>query len=165
MRGNDMADRPIPQPNCPEAIRVNGHIPMAHVVDVDRSIEFYTLLGFSCGSRFSNEQGVTYFAALNADRANLMVVRADAPIDPRQQAIIFYMYAPNVAELRTHLLKHGLADGGLPPSERDAIAGAQCLTDRPTVFTPTFPFYMPAGEIRVHDPDGYCILVGQLGEK
>jgi hypothetical protein len=26
------------------------------------------------------------------------------------------------------------------------------------------PHYMPAGEIRVVDPDGYVLLVGQLGD-
>jgi hypothetical protein len=24
------------------------------------------------------------------------------------------------------------------------------------------PFYMPNGEIRITDPDGYCLLIGQL---
>jgi hypothetical protein len=28
----------------------------------------------------------------------------------------------------------------------------------------TYPFYMPAGELRVEDPDGYVLLAGQLGE-
>ena len=26
------------------------------------------------------------------------------------------------------------------------------------------PFYMPAGEFRVADPDGYVLLIGQLGD-
>jgi len=26
-----------------------------------------------------------------------------------------------------------------------------------------YPDYMPKGEIRVEDPDGYCLLVGQAG--
>jgi hypothetical protein len=25
----------------------------------------------------------------------------------------------------------------------------------------TYPDYMPKGEIRVEDPDGYCLLIGQ----
>ena len=28
----------------------------------------------------------------------------------------------------------------------------------------THPFYMPAGELRVEDPDAYGLLVGQLGD-
>jgi len=27
----------------------------------------------------------------------------------------------------------------------------------------TFPDYMPKGEIRIDDPDGYCLLIGQAG--
>jgi hypothetical protein len=28
----------------------------------------------------------------------------------------------------------------------------------------TRPFYMPAGEFRLEDPDGYVLLVGQLDD-
>jgi hypothetical protein len=29
----------------------------------------------------------------------------------------------------------------------------------------TTPHYMPGGEIRVHDPDGYVLLIGQLAAR
>jgi hypothetical protein len=30
-----------------------------------------------------------------------------------------------------------------------------------TVSEVTYPPYMPKGEVRVDDPDGYCLLIGQ----
>jgi hypothetical protein len=36
------------------------------------------------------------------------------------------------------------------------------LTNGEAVFEIVPRFYMPAGELRIHDPDGYCLLVGQL---
>jgi hypothetical protein len=31
------------------------------------------------------------------------------------------------------------------------------------VSTITYPDYMAKGEVRVEDPDGYCLLIGQAG--
>ena len=112
-----MNEKPIPQPCCPDACRVTAHIPMAHVADVDRSIRFYTLLGFTCDSRFSGPDGVTNFTSLSSGRAHIMFARAGEPVVPSQQAVLFYMYSPDVMSLRMHLLASGLADGGKPPGE------------------------------------------------
>jgi catechol 2,3-dioxygenase-like lactoylglutathione lyase family enzyme len=158
-----MSTKPIPQPNCPDTCRVFNHIPMASVADVDRSIEFYTLLGFACDSRFSGPDGVTNFTSLSSGRAYLMLTRASEPVVPSQQAVLFYMYSPDVAALRAHLLKQGLKDAGPPPGESEPAQRPEPLPERNAVFQPIFPFYMPEGEIRIHDPDGYCILVGQAG--
>jgi hypothetical protein len=53
----------------------------------------------------------------------------------------------------------GVQDGG-------TYAGSQSgeFPRSGKVFEPTYPFYMPAGEVRVHDPDGYVLLVGQIGD-
>lgn len=66
------------------------------------------------------------------------------------------MYSDDVAALRAHLLATGVTDGGrFFPPHNPAPA-------RAAVFDIARPFYMPAGELRIHDLDGYCILVGQL---
>ncbi len=156
-----MNNRPLPLPDCPESFRVVDHIPMAHVANVDRSIEFYTLLGFACESRFSDDGDATYFASMVSEKAHLMLTRASAPVIAGEQAILFYMYSNDVQSLRKHLLGKRLIDGGKPPSEREHNECAEELPDRQSVFEPTYPFYMPAGEIRIQDPDGYVILVGQ----
>jgi hypothetical protein len=36
------------------------------------------------------------------------------------------------------------------------------MTAGVTVTDVTYPDYMPKGEIGVVDPDGYCVLIGQL---
>lgn len=85
-----------------------------------------------------------------------MLARADGPVDAEQQAILLYMYSLDVAALRRHLLANGLRDGGV-------YSGAASPGDGPSmVFEVAHPHYMPAGEIRIADPDGYVILVGQL---
>ena len=164
-----MPDVPVPMANCPDNCRVTTHVPIAHVEDVDRSAGFYALLGFHCDNRFSGPDGKTNWAAMTSGAARIFFARASGPIDDTQQAVLFYMYSNDVMALRMHLLKSGLIDGGRFPSEPvpgdDSVAVNPLASSRKAVFRPTFPFYMPQGEIRVHDPDGYCILVGQLEQK
>jgi len=102
-------------------------------------------------------RGCAFWALAESGKAEIMLARADGPIDPEQQAVIFYMYSTDVAGLRRHLLGNGLHDGG-------RYCGAAGPNDgRRVVFEVAHPDYMQAGEVRVADPDGYCILVGQLG--
>lgn len=136
---------------------VNNLITFAHVRDVETSTKFYALLGFAAERVLRDPHGNAYWARLRSGRAEIMFARASGPIDAGQQAVLFYMYCDGVAQLRQHLLDSGLRDGG-------RFVGAGGPDDgSPVVFTVTHPDYMPAGEIRVADPDGYCILVGQLG--
>jgi hypothetical protein len=156
-----MPQLPVPDPACPEALKINNSVPMLHVADVDVSVSFYSLLGFACDGRFSNPTGQTTWADISSDRARLMLARADEPIIPSQQAVLFYLYAEDVRELRNHLLASGLPDAGPAPSEW--TRGAEpSIPEGEAVFRITSPFYMPSGELRVHDPDGYCLLIGQL---
>ena len=87
--------------------------------------------------------------------AEVFFARADGPIDDRQQAALLYMHANDVRKLRERLLANGVHDGGA----FDGMPGPN--GGRRVVFDVTSPFYMSEGEIRVSDPDGYCILVGQ----
>jgi len=157
-----MTHSSFPEPACPEALRINNSVPMLHVADVDRSVSFYSLLGFACESRFSNPAGQTAWADISSGGARLMLARADGRVIPSQQAVLFYLYADDVRGLRSHLLDEaGLPDAGPPPSEW--TRGAEpSIPDGAAVFRITSPFYMPGGELRVHDPDGYCLLIGQL---
>lgn len=157
-----MSDKPLLPPNCPTAFRVIDHVPMAHVFNLERSLEFYSLLGFACDSRYSHRDGTVYFASLISQRARLMLTLASGPVDPSQQAVLFYMYSNDVKSLRDHLLDHGLNNAGQPPGEKRHEDLCPPKPPDPAVFDLRFPFYMPHGELRLHDPDGYCILVGQL---
>jgi hypothetical protein len=60
--------------------------------------------------------------------------------ESHQQAVLFYFYSPDLSALREHLLASGVQVSGI-----------------------TYPEYMPKGEIRVEDPDGYVLLIGQAG--
>jgi catechol 2,3-dioxygenase-like lactoylglutathione lyase family enzyme len=141
-------------------MEVYDHVAMAHVADVDASVGFYAKLGFQCESRFSDQNGQTYYAAICADAAELMLVRANGPVLASQQAVLFYMYSPDVSGLRQHLLSNGLIDGGDFAAKMAAGQAEPVATN--TAFSLTRPFYMPDGELRLHDLDGYVVLIGQL---
>ena len=155
-----MTERPVPEPNCPPRLRVNESVPMAYVADVDRSMEFYALLGFACDSRFSDARG-TNWGALSTGRARLFLSRASGRVVAPDQAVLFYMYSADVHGLRAHLLAAGVPDAGPIPWE--AHGTPKPVPPGATVFEVAPRFYMPEGELRIHDPDGYVILVGQRG--
>lgn len=136
---------------------------MAHAADVDRSIAFYARLGFACQSRFAGPDGITNWTDLRCGAARLMLARASGTVRAADQAVLFYLYTPDVKALRAHLQQRGLGDAGPPPDQPGSRVGA--LPEPPTavVFDIVPRFYMPRGELRVHDPDGYCLLIGELG--
>jgi methylmalonyl-CoA/ethylmalonyl-CoA epimerase len=151
----------VPKPDCPLDICVHDHVAMAHVGNVDRSIEFYTLLGFACASRFTDNEDAAYYAAMISGKAEIMFARASGPIVASQQAVLFYMYASDVKALRSHLLARGLVDAGQVPGERKQEDIIRSIPEGACLFEINYPPYMHEGELRVHDPDGYVILIGQ----
>jgi catechol 2,3-dioxygenase-like lactoylglutathione lyase family enzyme len=118
-------------------IGVKALVPMAFVASVPRSIEFYRKLGFGPGNTHTPEGGAEpVWAWLRSGDAQIMLARASDPVDPAVQAVLFYLYCPNVAEFRRALLEAGLEAGPI-----------------------AHPFYAPGGEFRVTDPDGYVLMV------
>lgn len=141
-------------------IPVHRVIPYAHVADVQASLDFYRLLGFTPGNTQRNHAGRLVWAWAQSENpktgltpAPIMFALASGPVDDTLQAVLFYMHCRNVGALRAHLLASGIPDGGPFPSPTG-------LRHR-VAFTITHPPHMPEGELRVHDPDGYCILIGQ----
>lgn len=117
--------------------RPRALVPFAHVASVPRSIAFYRTLGFEVRNTFvpAGESDPAW-AYLESDRAHLMVARADGPFDAGQQAVLFYLYCDDVAATRAELERAGVGVGEI-----------------------AYPFYAPRGEFRVHDPDGYLLMV------
>ena len=119
------------------AADVHSVMPYVHVADVERSINFYRLLGFEVIRRWPCD-GASGAAFIESGTAKMLLAPASAPVDPAAQAALVYMYVADVVALRKRLTAVGI-----------------------TVTDVTYPDYMPNGEIGVVDPDGYCVLIGQ----
>jgi len=117
---------------------VHRVVAFAHVADVARTQAFCARLGFRVLDELQGEDGRPYWTHIKAGAASLMFALASEPVIASQQAVLFYMYCDDVAGLRARL-----AEAGIGVSEI------------------TYPPYMEEGEIRVEDPDGYTILIGQ----
>jgi catechol 2,3-dioxygenase-like lactoylglutathione lyase family enzyme len=120
--------------------KATGLVPMAFVADVQRSIDFYALLGLSLRGTFNNPQGKLVWGHVQCEGAELMFSLASDPVVPGQQAVLFYLYSPDLIALREHLLAQGVKASAI-----------------------SYPQYMTKGEMRVEDPDGYVLLIGQAG--
>lgn len=120
--------------------RVTGLIPMAHVAGVQRSVTFYELLGLKVRNTLKAADETLVWAHVECELAELMFTRADAPVLASQEAVLFYLYSPDLVALREYLLAKGVSASVI-----------------------TYPRYMPGGEMRVEDPDGYVLLIGQAG--
>ena len=120
--------------------RVSSLVPMAHVADVARAAAFYGKLGFAEQGSFTPPgESAPAWMSLLSDRAQLMLTRADAPVVPDEQAVLFYVYCPDVAAMHAQLTADGLGPGPIAK-----------------------PFFNPDGEFRLVDPDGYVVMVSHL---
>jgi catechol 2,3-dioxygenase-like lactoylglutathione lyase family enzyme len=126
-------------------VPIHGLTAYAHVADVQRSVDFYRRLGLEVRNSYEGD-GTLVWAFVTSPAANpneagarLMLALADGPVDASQQAVLFYCWSTNVRALQNE------------PREADIGVGEI-----------SYPFYMQAGELRVIDPDGYVLLVGQL---
>jgi len=114
--------------------------PFLHVADVERSIAFYRRLGFGIQNTHTMQgASAPTWAYLESDRAHLMVARADGPVDPEQQAVLFWLYADDVAGMHAKLREAGIDVGPIQT-----------------------PFWSPRGEFRVTDPDGYGLMIAHV---
>jgi hypothetical protein len=128
------ADDPIP------ASPVSGLVPFVQVAEVARSVAFYRLLGLALRETYEHE-GRLVWASMAQESAALMLAVGEGPIDPRAQRVFFYLYARDLVGLRDHLVAHGTTPGEIV----DGSPG-------------------PKREMRVTDPDGYCLMVAQIDE-
>lgn len=122
------------------AANTRSLVAFAHVADVERSIRFYADLGFEVANSVpAGDASARGWAWLQSEKASLMVGRADAPVDPERQAILFYLYFDDIERTRATLVDLGHQPGEI-----------------------CHPFYMPGGECRLLDPDGYVLMLAQI---
>lgn len=120
--------------------KVTGLIPLAPAADLQRSVDFYRLLGMEMRGSLRNASGELQWVHLSCQQADLMFSLSAKSVVARQQAVSFYLYSPDLIALREHLIANGVKVSAI-----------------------TYPEYMPKGEICVDDSDGYCLLIGQAG--
>ena len=122
-------------PETAERVKVARLVPLAHVADVRKAMEFYQLLGFEV-KKTVEDRGQTQWAWLRHGGADLMIGRSARPMNPGAQDVLFYMYASDVAAYRAELEAKGVKAGPI-----------------------SYPFYSPRGEFRIDDLDGYTLMV------
>lgn len=112
-------------------------VPFAHVANVPASVAFYRKLGFEVAGTFTppNATDPTW-VSLERGEARLMLAKATAPVVAEEQAVLFYLYFEDVPKTRRELEEAGVNAGPIQ-----------------------YPFYNPRGEFRVHDPDGYVLML------
>jgi catechol 2,3-dioxygenase-like lactoylglutathione lyase family enzyme len=116
---------------------VRSFVAFAHVRSVPQSLAFYEKLGMTIGNTFvPPDQTEPVWGWLESGNAQFMVAKADEPVVPAQQAVLFYVYVDDVAAKRDELREGGVAVGDIQ-----------------------YPFYAPRGEFRVTDPDGYVLMI------
>jgi predicted enzyme related to lactoylglutathione lyase len=125
-----------PEPPAP----VSDLVPFVHVADIGRSIAFYELLGLRVCETYE-PAGRLVWAHLRSQRAALMLALAEEPVTAREQGVLFYLYTPDLAALRDHLVAAGAGPGQIV----DGSPG-------------------PREELRIDDPDGYRLMIAQLDD-
>lgn len=123
------------------SVKAGYSTPMLHVADIERSIRFYELLGFSTID--TDRCSPLGWARLHCEGGAVMFLRAEEgeKLDPAAQGILLYLYTPDLVGLREQLLAAGVK---VPPIKH--------------------PEYMPSGEMILRDPDGYAILIAHWGK-
>jgi predicted enzyme related to lactoylglutathione lyase len=117
-------------------MKTRSIVPMISVSDVERSINFYSHLGFEVENTFACEgETKPSWAWLQSGDAALMLT-AEAESNTTKHTVLFYFYADDVTAARASLVDAGLNPGAI-----------------------TTPFYAPQGGFELVDPDGYIVMV------
>lgn len=123
----------------PSQTSARAFVPMLHVASVPRAAAFYAAFDFAMGNSHYEPgcgEDPVWAWLESPGGATLMLVQADAPVDGSVQGVVFYLYCEDVEAMHARARAAGLDPG---PIHR--------------------PFYMPRGEFRVRDPDGYVVMV------
>jgi len=127
----------VPHTASPPPLR--NVVAMLHVTSVPRSAAFYALLGFEVANthyELGCEDEPLWAWLQSRHGASLMLAKADEPVDPAAQAVLFYLYCDDVTAMHATLHASAMKVGDI-----------------------TYPFYCPRGEFRTIDPDGYVAMI------
>jgi hypothetical protein len=108
-----------------ETENIHYLIPMAHVMDVQRSVDFYEKLGFEPLSIGKGDDGQCYWAHVKSGKAHLMFAcDAESAKVEKESTVVLYMYAEDLVKLREELIAKDVKVSDI-----------------------SYPFYMPKGSI------------------
>ena len=107
---------------------------MLHVQSVEKSIEFYRLLGFDLIDTEGHK--VLGWARMHCEGGAVMFLAAEEPRKDTHTPVMLVLYTEDLPAFRAQLVELGM-------NVRDV----------------TYPEYMPSGELMMNDPDGNIILV------
>jgi hypothetical protein len=78
--------------------------PALHVADIEESIRFYELLGFTTIDTDRAEP--SGWARLHCEGGAVMFLRAEEAVKIAALPVLFYLYTPDLPKLRERLLAH-----------------------------------------------------------
>lgn len=120
-------------------VKAGYSTPMLHVAEIEKSIGFYELLGFTTVD--TDRCKPLGWARMHCEGGAVMFLPAEEPVNASAHGVMLCMYTPDLGALREQLLVAGV---NVPPIR--------------------YPEYMPSGEIMLADPDGNTIIVSHWGK-
>ncbi|MGH8929133.1 MAG: DUF4440 domain-containing protein [Egibacteraceae bacterium] len=135
----DVDLRSAGEPAQGEAGPVRAVTPFVRVTNVARSIAFYRLLGLRVSETYEPD-GVPVWACLDsAEGPQIMFEETSDALDAGRQGVLFYLYSSDLPALRDQLVTNG-------------VEASEIVDGSPG----------PPQEMRVTDPDGYCLMIAQI---
>lgn len=116
------------------------YTPMLRVAQIERSIPFYEQLGFELID--TDRCAPIGWARMHCQGGALMLLRNDEGMNPKAQAVMFYMYTPDLPAFHTQLREKGVK-----------VSEIQ------------YPDHGPSGEVYLVDPDGYQLGIMHWSDK
>jgi hypothetical protein len=75
---------------------------MAHAADVQRSANFYQNLGMEIRGSLRDPSGKLQWVHPVCEHVNVMFAHVSESIVPSPQAVLFYLYSPDLIAMRDH---------------------------------------------------------------
>ena len=116
---------------------VNACVPVVYVTDVSTSVAFYKLLGFDC--EITGRDGEWSYAYLKAGEVGILLAAGGSVWSNDPGPVLLYLRTDDVERLEGRL--------------REAEVPTEHLG---------YPDHAPGGEVKVIDPDGHALMVGQI---
>lgn len=123
------------------SVKTGYSTPLLHVADVERSLRFYSLLGFETVD-LERTDGTIGWARAHCEGGAIMFVQIEESRVSGHDRFLLYLYTPDLPTLCAQLADAGVEVGPI-----------------------SYPEYMRSGELCLKDPDGYTVLIGHWSNR